>query len=73
MRLSVGVKAANAEYNAKYFGAGRGALHPFYAVAVIVPVFEEKGFTRIICIYLKIGWREETKATIGGSLHERAS
>src|SRR2546426_11396270 len=24
MRMSVGVKAANAEYNAKHFGAGRG-------------------------------------------------
>ncbi len=28
--------------------------YTFYAVAVIVPVFEEKGFTRIIRMYLKI-------------------
>jgi len=28
--------------------------YPLYAVAVIVPVFEEKGFTSIIHIYLKI-------------------
>jgi TnpA family transposase len=38
MRLSVGVKAANAEYNAKYFGAGRGANLYAHAADISMPI-----------------------------------
>ncbi len=37
MRMSVGVKAANAEYNAKYFGAGRGTNIYTHAADIWVP------------------------------------
>jgi Tn3 transposase DDE domain-containing protein len=37
MRLSVGVKAANAEHNAKYFGAGRGANLYSHAADIWMP------------------------------------
>ena len=37
MRMSVGVKAANAEYNAKYFGAGRGTNIYAHAADIWVP------------------------------------
>src|SRR5215469_3508062 len=38
MRLSVGVKAANAEHNAKYFGAGRGANLYSHAADIWMPI-----------------------------------
>ena len=37
MRLSIGVKAANAEHNAKYFGAGRGANLYSHAADIWMP------------------------------------
>jgi TnpA family transposase len=37
MRMSVGVKAANAEYNAKYFGVGRGTNIYTHAADIWVP------------------------------------
>ena len=37
MRMHVGVKAANAEYNAKYFGAGRGTNMYIHAADIWVP------------------------------------
>ncbi|GHO71332.1 hypothetical protein KSC_102240 [Ktedonobacter sp. SOSP1-52] len=37
MRMHVGVKAANAEYNAKYFGAGRGTNIYTHAADIWVP------------------------------------
>ena len=37
MRMSVGVKAANAEYNAKYFGVGRGTNMYVHAADIWMP------------------------------------
>ena len=37
MRMSVGVKAANAEYNAKYFGVGRGTNIYVHAADIWMP------------------------------------
>ena len=37
MRMQVGVKAANAEYNAKYFGAGRGTNMYIHAADIWIP------------------------------------
>ncbi len=37
MRMQVGVKAANAEYNAKYFGVGRGTNMYIHAADIWVP------------------------------------
>ena len=37
MRMHLGVKAANAEYNAKYFGAGRGTNMYIHAADIWVP------------------------------------
>src|SRR5258708_2060715 len=37
MRMHMGVKAANAEYNAKYFGAGRGTNMYIHAADIWVP------------------------------------
>jgi TnpA family transposase len=37
MRMQVGVKATNAEYNAKYFGAGRGTNMYIHAADIWIP------------------------------------
>jgi TnpA family transposase len=37
MRMSIGVKASNAEYNAKHFGAGRGTNIYAHAADIWVP------------------------------------